>query len=258
MEERFTDTAWTEGDFNKATTSASQTSLQLFIWFIKYHLSSHLKFKSERPSISFKAGTFIHEWFQNILVGQAKIEDVEHHFKNHIDQFKFSENEGIKAQFILKYVKSYVEKHLEAINEVSDNFSGWKIEHPFSDWYDDKYMDQTLNIASEGYIAGLFDGEGSVYFKQTKQIRHNRKGKPVHNVLVIRMEIAMTDEHVIRWVHDVLGVGAVGPRKVRPGRKKQWRWRCSHRDAYFVAMALYEYSRIKTNKLQQIIDHNRS
>ena len=44
-----------------------------------------------------------------------------------------------------------------------------------------------MNDGMLGYIAGLFDGEGSVYFKQTKQIRHNRKGKPVHNVLVIRM-----------------------------------------------------------------------
>ena len=25
----------------------------------------------------------------------------------------------------------------------------------------------------------------------------------------------MTDEHVVRWVHDVLGVGAVGPRKAK-------------------------------------------
>jgi hypothetical protein len=69
------------------------------------------------------------------------------------------------------------------------------------------------------------------------------------------MEIAMTDEYVVRWVHDILGVGAVGPRKVRPGRKKQWRWRCSHRDAYFVCLAIYEHSRLKTPQLQQIIDH---
>ena len=34
MKERFTDTAWTEGDFNKATTSPSQTALQNSIWFI--------------------------------------------------------------------------------------------------------------------------------------------------------------------------------------------------------------------------------
>lgn len=69
------------------------------------------------------------------------------------------------------------------------------------------------------YIAGLFDGEGSVYFKKTKQTRHQRPGKPIHNVTVIRMEIAMTDESILRWIYEVLKVGKVGPRKVRPGRK---------------------------------------
>tara|TARA_R100000664_G_scaffold7414_1_gene12523 strand:+ start:2772 stop:3059 length:288 start_codon:yes stop_codon:yes gene_type:complete len=69
------------------------------------------------------------------------------------------------------------------------------------------------------------------------------------------MEIAMTDEFIVRWVHDVLGVGVVGPRKVKPGRKPQWRWRCSHRDAYFVCLALYEHSKVKALKLQKIIDH---
>ena len=75
MKERFTDTAWTEGDFNKATTSPSQTALQNSIWFIKYHLSPHLNFKPERPSISFEAGKFVHEWFQQILVEEPSIDD---------------------------------------------------------------------------------------------------------------------------------------------------------------------------------------
>ena len=105
------------------------------------------------------------------------------------------------------------------------------------------------------YLAGLFDGEGSVYYKQTKQKRHNRPGKPVHNIWVIRMEIAMTDESIIRWVHDFLGVGSCGPRKVMPGKKKQWRWRCSHRDAYFVARLLWPYVHVKLEKINQIINH---
>ena len=42
------------------------------------------------------------------------------------------------------------------------------------------------------YLAGLIDGEGSIYYKQTKQKRNTRPGKPVHNVWVIRLEIAMT------------------------------------------------------------------
>ena len=47
------------------------------------------------------------------------------------------------------------------------------------------------------YLAGLIDGEGSIYYKRTKQIRHNRPGKPVHNIWVIRMEIAMTEKSII-------------------------------------------------------------
>ena len=68
----------------------------------------------------------------------------------------------MKAQFILKKIKGYVERHLEAINEVSDNFSGWSSEKPFSDWYDDKYMGQTLNLANEGYIDCVNDGEKKI------------------------------------------------------------------------------------------------
>jgi len=152
MKERFTDLAWTDGDFNKATTSPSQTALQNSIWFIKYHLSPHLNFKPEKPSISFEAGKFVHEWFQQILIGQAEIKDVELHFKTFISNFDFGERNNIKAQFILRNIKGYVERHLMCINELSDNFSDWKVEEPLSDWYDDKYMGQTLNLATEGYI----------------------------------------------------------------------------------------------------------
>ena len=44
-----------------------------------------------------------------------------------------------------------------------------------------------MNVSDAAYLAGLFDGEGSVYFKKMKQIKHKRPGKPVHNVWVIRM-----------------------------------------------------------------------
>ena len=65
----------------------------------------------------------------------------------------------------------------------------------------------------------------------------------------------MTDESLLIWLHEVLGVGTVGPRKVKPGRKKQWRWRCSHRDAYFVSLLIWPWSHTKLAKIQQIIQH---
>jgi len=107
----------------------------------------------------------------------------------------------------------------------------------------------------KAYIAGLFDGEGSIYYKKLKQTRHNRPGKPVHNVWSIRMEIAMTDYSVLVWLYEVLGVGKLNPRKVKPGRKKQWRWRCTHRDAYYVCCLIWPWSHTKLDKVQQIIAH---
>ena len=71
----------------------------------------------------------------------------------------------------------------------------------------------------------------------------------------ISMEISMTDKSVLMWLHEVLGVGTMGPRKVKPGRKKQWRWRCSHRDAYYVCLLIWPWSHTKLPKMQKIIKH---
>jgi len=61
------------------------------------------------------------------------------------------------------------------------------------------------------YIAGLFDGEGSIQYKQYMRKRsHNKKPYPTWS---IRMEMAMTDQSILRWVHEVLGVGTVGEKR---------------------------------------------
>ena len=112
-----------------------------------------------------------------------------------------------------------------------------------------------ISIADAAYAAGLFDGEGSVYFKRTKQKKHQRPGKPIHNVIVIRMEIAMTDKDTIKWCHDTFKCGAFSERKVKPKYKRQWRWRVSHRDALYVAKILWPFAQVKLHKIEQIIDH---
>ena len=112
-----------------------------------------------------------------------------------------------------------------------------------------------MEISDAAYAAGLFDGEGSVYFKRMKQRKNTRPGKPIHNVTVIRMEIAMTDKDTIKWCHELFGCGHFGERKVKPGYKRQWRWRVSHRDALYVAKILWPYAQVKLHKIEQIIDH---
>ena len=61
------------------------------------------------------------------------------------------------------------------------------------------------------YIAGLFDGEGCITYKRyMRKRKHQKKAYPTWS---IRMEMAMTDESVLRWVHEVLGVGTVGEKR---------------------------------------------
>ena len=107
------------------------------------------------------------------------------------------------------------------------------------------------------YIAGLFDGEDNVQYKQyMRQRKHNIKPYPTWS---IRMEMAMTDRSILIWVREILGVGTVGEKRYKTkytvGWKKQWRWRCQFRDAYFVARLLWPYTHVKMDGIQKIIDH---
>tara|TARA_R100000664_G_C2727685_1_gene119141 strand:+ start:147 stop:566 length:420 start_codon:yes stop_codon:yes gene_type:complete len=115
-------------------------------------------------------------------------------------------------------------------------------------------MISTNDIA---YIAGLFDGEGSIQYKKYWEVKKKHKGPGTRKTHTwrIKMEMAMTDQDVIHWVHETLKVGTVRPKKVDPKNKKQWRWRCSFRDAYYVARLLWPYAKTKLHKIEQIIDH---
>ena len=69
----------------------------------------------------------------------------------------------------------------------------------------------TITNEQAAYIAGLFDGEGSIYYtrRPEKKKKHKGKGYRISNSLRLSMEITMTDRSVFRWVHEVLGVGNV-------------------------------------------------
>ena len=113
------------------------------------------------------------------------------------------------------------------------------------------------------YLAGLFDGEGSIYFarRPEKKKKHNGKGYRTSISQRISMEITMTDKSVLTWVHEVLGVGTLN-KKPRKGFRKdgtkflmQYKWRCTFRDAYYVCCLLFPYAHTKLEKIQKIVDH---
>ena len=113
------------------------------------------------------------------------------------------------------------------------------------------------------YIAGLFDGEGSIHFKRgiEKKKKHKGKGYRYSNSMRISMEITMTDQSVLIWLHEVLGVGTLRPKTVKGLRKdgtkylKQYKWRCTFRDAYKVCRLIWPWSKTKLQKVEQVIDH---
>ena len=108
-----------------------------------------------------------------------------------------------------------------------------------------------VNVVDAAYIAGLFDGEGSVDFARRKEKRGN--------VQSILMRIEMTDKDVLKWVHETLGVGTVRKRNRSPSRKAHWKdaWVYSirFRDALHVCKLLWPHIKVKLNKIEQIIDH---
>ena len=113
-------------------------------------------------------------------------------------------------------------------------------------------MEELVTSNSIAYLAGLFDGEGSVMYKQYIEKRKNRPN-PM-KCWRIRLEVAMTDKETIKHIYDTLDVGR-GPRTVRPGRKPQWRWSTSYRGANKVARLLLPYAKTKKEILQKIVDH---
>ena len=121
-------------------------------------------------------------------------------------------------------------------------------------------MEQKISQTDIAYLAGLFDGEGHVQYKQYWDVK--RKDRPKqYKVWRIALEMSMTDEPIIRWVHEILKCGTVrlniknkSPSS-KPHYKDQWRWRCSHRDALYVAKIFWPFAQVKLHKLEQIIDH---
>jgi hypothetical protein len=115
----------------------------------------------------------------------------------------------------------------------------------------------------KAYIAGLFDGEGSIHFKRgiEKKKKHKGKGYRLSNSMRISMEITMTDRSVLMWLHEVLGVGTLR-KKPRKGFRvdgtrylMQYKWRCTFRDAYYVCCLIWPWAHTKLPKIQQIIQH---
>jgi len=108
-----------------------------------------------------------------------------------------------------------------------------------------------MTEAEAAYIAGLFDGEGTITYKKYKE----KKKNGTYDCWRISMEIAMTDKSVLVWLTDVLGCGTLNKKPRKNGHKMQYRWRCVFRDAFHVCCILFPFAHVKLSKIQQVIEH---
>ena len=87
-----------------------------------------------------------------------------------------------------------------------------------------------MTSSERAYVAGIIDGEGWLECKRKKMRRNTRPGKPVHNVMVIRMEVPQVDGRLIDYLMETT---AEGNRDIKrypnhPTYQDQHRWRVSH------------------------------
>lgn len=103
-----------------------------------------------------------------------------------------------------------------------------------------------LTIAERAYLAGLIDGEGTIYSSRL------RSG------LVRTLSIYNTDEEVILWVHQVIGQGSVSKQAKRtPSGKRTkplYSWRAYANTARWVLRQAYPYLIIKKGKAKEFLD----
>ena len=109
------------------------------------------------------------------------------------------------------------------------------------------------------YIAGLFDGEGSIHFKRGIERKRNTRQARLSYFKLYAYQHGNN--------HDRLFCTCLGPRnsgcgtlrsKTVKGKRKdgtkylpQWKWRCTFRDAYWVCLLIWPWSHVKLEKIHK-------
>ena len=114
-----------------------------------------------------------------------------------------------------------------------------------------------MSPTEQAYVAGIIDGEGWIEFRRKAMRRNNRPGKPIHNVLIIRMEVPQVDGRLIDYMMEVTGEGSRDIKRFpnHPTYQDQHRWRCCHHGCYRLLKQIYKFLIVKREQAKLIIDH---
>jgi len=116
---------------------------------------------------------------------------------------------------------------------------------------------RVMTPTERSYVAGIIDGEGSIEYVKRNRIRHDRKGKPVHKVWNIRLEVPQVDGRLIDYLMATTDEG-VRDMKRYPDNDKwqdQHRWRVGYRGVYRVLKQVHKYLIVKKEKSEMVIKH---
>ena len=114
-----------------------------------------------------------------------------------------------------------------------------------------------MTPTERSYVAGIIDGEGSIEYTQRKRIRHDRKGKPIHTVWNIRLEVPQVDGRLIDYLMETTAEGT-RDMKHYPNNdswQDQHRWRVAYRGVYRILKQVDKYLIVKKEKAKLVINH---
>lgn len=100
------------------------------------------------------------------------------------------------------------------------------------------------------YIAGLFDGEGSVFRTSVKSSK-NQKRYPR-----LTAQIAQNDRRVLDWIRETLGYGAVYEKGLSVAGNMGHNFRTTHRTARMFLIEIQPYLRVKAELVGTLLEDN--
>ena len=114
-----------------------------------------------------------------------------------------------------------------------------------------------MSPTEAAYVAGIIDGEGWIEFRRKPMKRNNRPGKPIHNVLIIRMEVPQVDGRLIDYLMTTTDEGNRDIKRFpkNPTYQDQHRWRVSHHGVYRILKQVFKYLIVKKEKAKLVVDH---
>jgi LAGLIDADG endonuclease. len=110
-----------------------------------------------------------------------------------------------------------------------------------------------LNEPKRAYIAGFFDGEGSITIIKHKP---NSKFRMKNCYYTLQVQITNTNKEIIEWLHFRVG-GHISNNSHCPSRKRQrpcWAWRVIAQEAKVFLEAIEPYAIVKKRQIQLAID----